>query len=183
MTCRKYLTTFEIEKMLEATSGSTNSARNYCLLLMCFLHGARVSELVSWKLSDIDFDAGQIYIKRLKKGFSTVHPLINREKKALQCWLNIREKYTDSSSSYLFISRRGLPISRQQIYLLVKRYSTLADLSIKAHPHMLRHSCGYALADRGIDTRLIQDYLGHKNIRHTVIYTASNPERFRTVWQ
>lgn len=179
---RKHLTTFEIEKMLEATANSSNHQRNYCLLLMCFLHGARVSEIISWRLSDIDFNAGHIYIKRLKNGFSTVHPLITREKKVLKTWLQVRETYPNHQSDYLFISRKGTPLSRQQVYLLVKRYSAMAAISIQAYPHMLRHSCGYALADRGIDTRLIQDYLGHRNIRHTVIYTASNPERFRNVW-
>ncbi|MEW9809757.1 MAG: tyrosine-type DNA invertase [Candidatus Symbiodolus clandestinus] len=179
---RKHLTTFEIEKMLEATANSRNQARNYCLLLMCFLHGARVSEAISWRLSDIDFNTSHIYIHRLKKGFSTVHPLIKREKTALKNWLGVRESYPNHQSDYLFISQKGKPLSRQQVYLLVKQYSAMAELSIRAHPHMLRHSCGYALADRGIDTRLIQDYLGHRNIRHTVIYTASNPERFRNIW-
>ncbi|ECZ4168724.1 tyrosine-type recombinase/integrase, partial [Salmonella enterica] len=56
-------------------------------------------------------------------------------------------------------------------------------ISVNIHPHMLRHACGYALANQGMDTRLIQDYLGHRNIRHTVLYTASNVERFRKVWQ
>ncbi|MFZ5179114.1 tyrosine-type recombinase/integrase, partial [Enterobacter kobei] len=58
-----------------------------------------------------------------------------------------------------------------------------AGLSLCSHPHMLRHACGFALADRGVDTRLIQDYLGHRNIRHTVRYTASNAERFEGVWR
>jgi len=58
-----------------------------------------------------------------------------------------------------------------------------AGLPLHAHPHMLRHACGYALADQGADTRLIQDYLGHRNIQHTVRYTASNPARFQRLWQ
>ncbi|MCZ5660451.1 tyrosine-type recombinase/integrase [Escherichia coli] len=63
------------------------------------------------------------------------------------------------------------------------RYSQRAGLRIKVHPHMLRHACGYALANQGLDTRLIQDYLGHRNIHHTVLYTASNPSRFNRVWR
>jgi len=61
---------------------------------------------------------------------------------------------------------------------MIGRYGELAGLSVDARPHMLRHACGFALADQGADTRLIQDYLGHRNIQHTVRYTATNPARF-----
>ncbi|ECH5906058.1 tyrosine-type recombinase/integrase, partial [Salmonella enterica] len=61
--------------------------------------------------------------------------------------------------------------------------SQQSGLGLAIHPHMLRHACGYALANQGLDTRLIQDYLGHRNISHTVRYTASNPDRFKKVWQ
>jgi type 1 fimbriae regulatory protein FimB len=56
-------------------------------------------------------------------------------------------------------------------------------MPLLAHPHMLRHACGFALADQGADTRLIQDYLGHRNIQHTVKYTATNPARFEKLWR
>ena len=58
-----------------------------------------------------------------------------------------------------------------------------AGLPLPAYPHLLRHACGYALADQGADTRLIQDYLGHRNIQHTVRYTAANPARFERLWR
>jgi type 1 fimbriae regulatory protein FimB len=64
------------------------------------------------------------------------------------------------------------------VNLALKTHSKAAALPFLAHPHMLRHACGFALADQGADTRLIQDYLGHRNIQHTVKYTASNPARF-----
>lgn len=73
----------------------------------------------------------------------------------------------------IYLSERS-QISRYQIYRLFEQYGKIAGLPVKLHPHMLRHACGYALADLGRDTRLIQDYLGHRNIAHTVIYTASN---------
>ncbi|MED6362620.1 tyrosine-type recombinase/integrase, partial [Escherichia coli O157] len=88
-----------------------------------------------------------------------------------------------SQDDYLFLSSHGKKISRQWIYKLCARYSQRAGLRIKVHPHMLRHACGYALANQGLDTRLIQDYLGHRNIHHTVLYTASNPSRFNRVWR
>ncbi|EAW1086283.1 DNA recombinase, partial [Salmonella enterica] len=72
---------------------------------------------------------------------------------------------------------------RQQFFYILREAGRLAELTIAPHPHMLRHACGYALADKGIDTRLIQDYLGHRNIQHTVRYTASNAGRFHGIWR
>jgi type 1 fimbriae regulatory protein FimB len=82
-----------------------------------------------------------------------------------------------------FISERRRPLSRCTAWLAIRKYGELAELSLPVHPHMLRHACGFALADQGADTRLIQDYLGHRNIQHTVIYTASNPARFERLWR
>ena len=82
-----------------------------------------------------------------------------------------------------FISERRSPLSRKTAWLMSRDYGRLAGLPVEAHPHMLRHACGFALADQGADTRLIQDYLGHRNIQHTVRYTATNPARFERLWQ
>ena len=82
-----------------------------------------------------------------------------------------------------FISRRGTPLSRQQAYRIIRSAGEKAGTMTQTHPHMLRHACGYELAERGTDTRLIQDYLGHRNIRHTVRYTASNAARFAGIWE
>lgn len=83
---------------------------------------------------------------------------------------------------WLFLSQKGGPLCRQAVYSLLKRFGRLAGVDVIAHPHMLRHACGFALADLGADTRLIQDYLGHRNINHTVLYTASNSQRFNEIW-
>lgn len=179
---RKYLTPSEVEKLLEVTLRGKHAERDYCLIWMCFIHGCRVSEISSWRLSDIDIEGNNIYIHRLKNGFSTVHPLYRRERKSLMLWMNKRKDYRGADTDWLFLSNRGAKLSRQRIYWLIRNYSDAANLTINAHPHMLRHGCGFALADRGIDTRLIQDYLGHRNIQNTVIYTASNANRFKEVW-
>ncbi len=119
----------------------------------------RVSELLGLKLSDA---GGQL----------------------IRQWLAQRQKYKNSEQNdWLFLSRTGVRMSRQQFYKIIRQTSLQANLAVCANPHMLRHSCGYALADNGVDTRLIQDYLGHRNIRHTVRYTASNAGRFGTIWQ
>jgi len=66
---------------------------------------------------------------------------------------------------------------------MIRDYGRLAGLPVEAHPHMLRHACGFALADQGADTWLIQDYVGHRNIQHIVRYTTTNPARFERLWR
>ena len=87
------------------------------------------------------------------------------------------------SNDNFFISERRRSLSRTTAWLAIRKYGERAGLPLPAHPHMLRHACGFALADQGADTRLIQDYLGHRNIQHTVIYTAANPARFERLWR
>jgi type 1 fimbriae regulatory protein FimB len=82
-----------------------------------------------------------------------------------------------------FVSERRGPLNRKTAWLAIRNYGEQAGLALPAHPHQLRHACGFALADQGADTRLIQDYLGHRDIRHTVIYTATNPARFERLWR
>lgn len=151
------------------------------MLMMCFMHGLRVSELSLLKLHDIELANKVIFISRLKNGFSVQHPLQERELAALETWLKKRPGYLGAESDYLFLSRHGKNLSRQQLYRIFRMAGKAANISVDVHPHMFRHACGYALADKGCDTRLIQDYLGHKNIQNTVIYTASNAARFKAV--
>ncbi len=179
---RNFLTHNEIESLLKAANTGTHATRNYCLTLLCFIHGFRASEICRLQISDIDIKSRCIYIHRLKKGFSTTHPLLSEEIQALKNWLIIRATYPHSNSEWLFLSRKGNPLSRQQFYQIISASGDNAGLPLEIHPHMLRHSCGFALANMGIDTRLIQDYLGHRNIRHTVWYTASNAGRFYGIW-
>lgn len=179
---RCFLTEKEVELLIQQTTTGKNQTRNACMLLLCYFHGLRVSELLGLKLSDFDMSSGVVFIRRLKNGFSTAHPLSARALKAVKLWLNERAKVKAAeASAFLFPSSKGGVLTRQTLYLLIQRYGEQAGLEIKVHPHMLRHACGYELANKGMDTRLIQDYLGHRNISHTVRYTASNPERFRTI--
>lgn len=144
----------------------------------------RISELLDLHYRDFDLNEGRINIRRLKNGFSTVHPLRFDEREALECWSHIRASwYRADKSDAVFISRRGTRLSRQQAYRIIKSAGIAAGTATPTHPHMLRHACGYELAERGADTRLIQDYLGHRNIRHTVRYTASNAARFAGLWE
>ena len=181
---RKYITHSEWELFFKAITGTRNEIRDKTFLQMTYIHGLRVSELTDLRLGDLDMTEKVVFIRRLKNGLSTAHPLQPETVELLQRWLLVRKKYAKGSmEDYLFLSTHGKKISRQWVYKLCARYSQRAGLRIKVHPHMLRHACGYALANQGLDTRLIQDYLGHRNIHHTVLYTASNPRRFQRAWQ
>ncbi|ECL8860215.1 tyrosine-type recombinase/integrase [Salmonella enterica] len=173
--------------MLAAMLNAPNQERNQCIIMMAFIHGFRVSELLSLRLSDLDLHSRIVHVSRMKNGFSTVHPLTPRELRALRIWRRVRQaiikKSGNEDEGWLFITQKGRHLSRQQGYNIISQAGRRAGLSIDAHPHMLRHACGYALADNGVDTRLIQDYLGHRNIRHTVRYTASSAARFEGIWQ
>lgn len=178
---RKYLSGDEMQSLLQTVARNMTSYRDYCMISMAFHHGLRVSELISLKLEDYDSLSGRIYIHRLKGGFSSMHPLLPEEHTSLRCWIEERQQWRGQEQEWLFLSRHGKALSRQRFYQLLLHYSQQASL-LPVHPHMLRHSCGFNLAERGNDTRLIQDYLGHRNIRHTVLYTAANPARFMNAW-
>jgi type 1 fimbriae regulatory protein FimB len=172
----------EVDKLIAATKGTRNEARDRCLLLLMFRHGLRVSEACGLRLSQVDVQSRQLHVARLKKGLSTTHPLRADEIKVIKAWLAARDRMRSETDAFFVSERRG-PLSRKTAWLAIKTYGELAGLPLPAHPHMLRHACGYALADQGADTRLIQDYLGHRNIQHAVRYTAANPARFEKLWR
>lgn len=181
---RKYLTKEEVYSLLNSALSSRHGIRNYCLIYMAFRHGFRISELLNVQLTDIDIKSNQIYIRRSKNGFSTIHPFDTHEKEIIEKWTECRKTYPGAErTNRLFISEQGVSLSRKQAWLIIKNCGEISDINIQSHPHMLRHACGYALANEGADTRLIQDYLGHRNIRHTVHYTKGNSDRFIGVLQ
>lgn len=183
MNRRRYLTGKEVQAMMLAVRNRPTGVRDYCLILLAFRHGMRISEILDLHYHDLDLNEGRINIRRLKNGFSTVHPLDFDEREAIECWSKERKEWRGSDKiNTVFISRRGTPLSRQQAYRIIRLAGIEAGTVTHTHPHMLRHACGYELAERGADTRLIQDYLGHRNIRHTVRYTASNAARFAGLW-
>lgn len=182
MSERKYLTQIEAERLIAATKGSRNEARDRCLLLLMFRHGLRVTEACSLKLSQVDTESRVLHVSRLKKGLSTTQPLRLEEIRAVKAWLAARKRMKPETDDF-FVSERLNQLNRRTAWVAIRRYGELAGLPLDAHPHMLRHACGYALADQGADTRLIQDYLGHRNIQHTVRYTATNSARFEKLWR
>jgi len=177
---REYLTAEEIAKLLTASKTSRNPERDYCMLLLMFRHGLRVSELCTLKLSDINLETRELHVNRLKGCDSGPHPLYNGETAAVRAWLAKRaEMNPPESCDTLFISERRKPLSRVTVWLTITETARAAGLEhLEIHPHMLRHSCGYALVNKGTDIRIIQGYLGHRSISSTVRYTKLDSRRF-----
>jgi type 1 fimbriae regulatory protein FimB len=179
---RDFLTEAEMQRFLDAARHGRHGVRDYLLLLLTYRHGLRVSEAIDLRLKDFDLGTARLFVRRKKGSLSTHQPLEGDEIRALRAWLRERDLRQDARSSYLFLSERG-PMTRQAVNYLVKEIGRRAKLRFHVHPHMLRHSTGYYLANRGYDTRLIQDYLGHKNIAHTVKYTRTAAIRFEGLWR
>jgi len=178
---KNFLTEAEIADFLKAARKGRHGVRNYAMLLLAFRHGLRVSELINVLMPDIDLDTGRLFVRRLKGSLSTSQPLEGDEIRALRAWMRQRINAPCCNSPLVFFSERG-PMTRQAFNYICAEVGTRAGLRIKVHPHMLRHSCGFALANKGRDTRLIQDYLGHRNITHTQIYTRTAAVRFDGLW-
>lgn len=176
---REYLRPDEVEKLITAAkSVGRNRLRDELLLVSMYRHGLRVGEAISLRWSDIDFDLAFMHIRRLKRGKEANHPIYPDELKLLRSY----KKQTKHNSPWIFMSERGSTMSDDAVREIILRAGKLAGFEYQIHPHMLRHSCGFYLASKGFDTRLIQDYLGHQNINHTVRYTQLAPERFNGLW-
>ena len=117
-------------------------------------------------------------MRRLKNSLSVEHPISGDELRAIKRHLARR----DDRLPWLFLSERGQPLTRSSVQYLVRRAGEQVGLH-GLHPHMLRHSCGYYLADRGTDLRTMQDYLGHRDPRHTVHYTRVSGRRFEGLFK
>jgi integrase len=160
-----------------ARKSGRHRVRDAAIILLMFRHGLRTAELVALRWQQVDLKAGYLDVHRVKRGHDAKHPLRSPQLRLLR---ELQRTYSDSP--YVFVSERKAPLSPRSIRAIVARAGELAGLPFVPHPHQLRHACGYYLAAHGHDTRAIQDYLGHKNIQHTVRYTAMAPHRFETFW-
>lgn len=180
---KTYLTESEVARFLKAARSGRYGVRDYLLMLMSYRHGMRVSELIDVRTSEVDLEGATLHVRRSKGSLTTTQPIEGDELRAIRAWLRERSTMLVAANSpFLFLGERG-PLTRQALNYLCKGIGERAKLGFRVHPHMLRHSCGYALANKGYDTRLIQDYLGHRNISHTVIYTKTNSKRFEGMWR
>ena len=176
---REHLTEQEIEALYQAAKGSRHGQRDALMIWMAYRHGLRVGELVALRwTAHVDFTTGALRVERLKRGVLSVHPLSERELRGL------RRLQKAGQGRCVFTNERGAPVTelafRKTLARIAARVPSLAALNV--HPHVLRHSCGYALANKGMDTRSLQHYLGHRRIENTVIYTAMAAGRFDKIW-
>jgi type 1 fimbriae regulatory protein FimB/type 1 fimbriae regulatory protein FimE len=176
---REYLTEAEIERLTVVAKANRYGRRDALMILMAYRHGFRAIELVDLRWDQIDFDTANLAVRRAKKGSPSTHPIRGDELRALRRLA--REQ--DPKSAFVFTSERGAPFTTAGVARMVERAGEAAKLGFKAHPHMLRHACGFALANKGHDTRALQAYLGHRNIQHTVRYTELAPDRFKDFWR
>jgi integrase len=175
---REYLTEAEIEKLLEAAGKSRNPVRDRLLILLAYRHALRVSELVDMRVEQFDLKAGTVHVRRAKNGTPGIHGLQGDELRLIRTLL--RE---NPHSRFLFLSERKAPLSIDGAQKLIERLGEAAGFKFPIHAHMLRHSAGYALAGRGVDTRTLQVFMGHRSIANTVIYTAVADKRIRNIWE
>jgi integrase len=175
---REYLDEFEVGRLIKAAKPNRNGLRDSTMILIAFRHGLRAAELVDLRWDQVDLGRNAVlHVRRVKNGLPTTHPLQGDEMRAL------RELKRSADSPFVFVSERGAPFTRAGFAKMVARLGQEAKFKFGVHPHMLRHACGYALANRGHDTRALQAYLGHKNIQHTVRYTELSPTRFKDFWR
>jgi integrase len=176
---RAYLTDAEVTKLMKATGGNRWRHRDATMILVAYRHGLRASELVDLRWDQIDFGAATLAVRRAKRGTPATHPIRGDELRALRRLAREQEP----KSPFVFTSERGAPFTTAGFARMIERAGKAAKLGFKAHPHMLRHACGFTLANKGHDTRALQAYLGHRNIQHTVRYTELAPDRFKDFWR
>ena len=176
---REYLTEKEIERLQDAArKRSRYGHRDATMILIAYRHGLRASELCGLRWDQIDLNSGRLHVRRAKGGIDNVHPLGGKEIRALR---QLRRE--NKESRYVFVTERGGPATTAGFLKTIARTGEAAKLPFPIHPHMLRHSTGYKLANDGHDTRALQHYMGHKNIMHTVRYTEMAPDRFKNFWK
>src|ERR1700733_12941509 len=176
---REYLTEAEVEKLVKEARQGRYGHRDATLILIAFRHGLRAVEICDLEWSQVEFGrSAALHVRSVKNRKPYVHPLRGDELRALR---ELRRQFPDSP--FVFATERCGPFTSDAVNRLIKRIGERAGMPFQVHAHMLRHGCGYALANAGHDTRAIQDWLGHRSIQHTVRYTELAPTRFKDFWR
>ena len=176
---REYLTLAEVELLMAAAKRrGRHGQRDATMILIAYRHGLRVSELCRMEWSQIDFATGILHVVRLKGSISTTHPLRGTELRALR-----RLKRERGPSRYVWMTEHKTPVTPGGFRQMFRHVGEESGIGLAIHPHMLRHACGYKIANESADTQALQHYLGHRNIRHTLRYAELASGRFDRFWK
>jgi len=175
---QNFLSDTAMDALLEAAKKDRHGVRDFLLLLMMYRHGLRVSEAIRMRHADLDLPRARVWIRRLKHGLSVEHPIAGDALRAIKRYLHTR----DDALPWIFLSERRQPMTRQSVNYIISVAARRAKLGA-VHPHMLRHACGFYLANQGYDLRFVQDYRGHRDPKHTVHYTRVAGLRFEGLWE
>jgi site-specific recombinase XerD len=178
----EHLTEHQMAKLLAALKRNRHGHRDWLIGLLIYRHGLRVSEACDLRWDDLDLTKRTVIVRRLKGSTDSSHYLDRDELAGIKL-LRRQQEAKGIKSAYVFVNERDEPFRRMGIARMVERAGEAAKLPFPVHVHMLRHSTGYALANRGMDTRRLQHFLGHASITNTVRYTAMSPEPFKDIWR
>jgi integrase len=140
---REHLTPGEVEALIEAAKANRYGHRDATMILLAFRHGLRAAELCDLRWDQVEFNAAVLHVRRVKNGTPSTHPLHGDEMRALR-----RLQRESPASPFVFVSERGSPFTTAGFARMIERVAPGAGLELKVHPHMLRHACGYALANK-----------------------------------
>jgi type 1 fimbriae regulatory protein FimB/type 1 fimbriae regulatory protein FimE len=172
---RRYLAPDEIKLLIEAAKQvGRHSDRDSTLILMCYRHALRVGELIALRWDQLSLEEGRFRVERIKNGNPSIHRLNDDEIAAL---LKLRKK--NPHSEIVFFSERNGALTRRSVHSIIARAAKIAEIPFPVHTFMLRHSKGYQLGAKGVEIKAIQAYFGHRNIQHTVGYTAAQNDQFK----
>jgi type 1 fimbriae regulatory protein FimB/type 1 fimbriae regulatory protein FimE len=173
---RKHLVPEEARRLIDAAGKRGRYPfRDKVLLRVTYRHGLRASEAVGMRWDDIDLANGTMFVRRAKNGKDNTHSLDKDELR------DLRKLRKDVTGIYVFETERGGPLNVDTLAYICREAGEAAGLPVSVHPHTLRHSAGYCLINDGIDVRSVQEFLGHKSIQSTAIYTALSPKRLAGV--
>jgi site-specific recombinase XerD len=178
----EHLTEDQMAKLLAALKRNRHGHRDWLIGLLIYRHGLRVSEACDLRWDDLDLTKRTVIVRRRKGSIDSNHYLERDELAGIKL-LRRQQEAKGIKSAYVFVNERAEPFRRMGIARMVERAGEAAKLPFPVHVHMLRHSTGYALAAKGMDTRRLQHFLGHASITNTVKYTAMSPEPFKDIWR
>jgi integrase len=174
----RYLTEAQLNQLIKAARKGRYGQRDATMILIMARHGLRVTEAVDLRWDQIDLSRGHLHVRRLKHGLDSVHPIQGDELRALR---ELRRNQ-EPKSAFVFTSERQGPMTRSNVAKMVETAGKKAGLP-PIHPHVLRHTCGHLLADAGHDTRRLQLWLGHSDIKHTAHYAQLSAKPFKDFWR